>query len=464
VRIVWPDSVLQSERGLAALELHRIQEKERKPSSCPILFAWTGESFQFVADFLGVGGLGYLEGKDAYSKPDPTEYVLLPPLEPRDGSYVLQVLEPLEECTYLDELQLTAVDHPADVTVLPDEMFAVRGPVPGFRLLAFREPALPGAAVDSTGRDVTREVSAVDRVYANTLRRDPRFPGLARESHWIELDFGGRLDRLLEKGGAGARPYLFLHGFIEYGYSTSNFAAWQARAAFRAPTVSVERGGRRVPLREEWGFPAGYPRHMSVDLTGLLEKGDRRLRVETNMEILWDQAFVADAASASVTAVDLSLDRAELSRVGFPAEESPDGSVPPVYVWRGFKQESPYKPFPGAFTRYGDVRELLAAADDRHAILGPGDGLKVEVRKDRLPPLAPGMRRTFLARTVGYCKDMDPYTAHPGGVEPLPFRAMSGYPYGADESYPRTPGTESYLREWNTRVVPGPAAPGWPAE
>jgi hypothetical protein len=69
------------------------------------------------------------------------------------------------------------------------------------------------------------------------------------------------------------------------------------------------------------------------------------------------------------------------------------------------------------------------------------------------------MRRTFLARTVGYCKDMDPYTAHPEAVEPLPFRAMSGYPYRPDEAYPATPEAAAYRREWNTRVVPLPTVP-----
>ncbi len=31
---------------------------------------------------------------------------------------------------------------------------------------------------------------------------------------------------------------------------------------------------------------------------------------------------------------------------------------------------------------------------------------------------------------------MDLYTAYPHTVEPLPFHAMSRYPYGTDEQYP----------------------------
>ncbi len=101
------------------------------------------------------------------------------------------------------------------------------------------------------------------------------------------------------------------------------------------------------------------------------------------------------------------------------------------------------------------MRELIARTDDRFAILGPGDRLSLRVRADRLPPLEPGMKRTFFAKTIGYCKDMDLYTAHPDRVEPLPFQAMKAYPYPMGESYPERRELESYRKEWNTRVVEG---------
>ncbi len=453
VRILWPDSVLQSELGLAGGRVRKIKEIERKPSSCPILFTWTGKGWELVADFLGVGGLGYLELPGVYSKPDPSEYVLLPALEPAGGRYLLDILEPLEECTYLDELKLTVVDHPAQLTVIPEEMFAVKGPAPEFRLLAFRERLFPVSARNDGGADVTREVRDVDRRYANEVRRDARFPGLAVGDHAIELDFGGGI-RTFFAGPRQPRMYLFLHGYVEYGYSTSNFAAWQAKAVFHAPSVRAERGGKWVTLREEWGFPAGYPRYMTVDLTGLLEPWDHRLRVDTNMDIHWDQAFLADASAGdSLSVTELAADAAELGFRGFPPEEAPDGESPPVYAHRDFDPETSFKTLPGNYTRYGDVRDLLSSVDDRFAILGPGDGLAFEVSVDRLPPLPPGYQRTFLARAFGYCKDMDLYTAHPDRVEPLPFRGMSGYPYRPEEARASPAAQGAYAGEWNTRVV-----------
>ncbi len=135
VRILWPDGVLQSEPGLASGKIHRIGEIQRKPTSCPIVFVWDGARYRYVADFLGVGGLGYLEAPGVFSKPDPTEVLELPALVPAKGpggedELRVSLVEPLEECTYLDALELAAVDSPEGVTVHPEEMFPVKGPAP----------------------------------------------------------------------------------------------------------------------------------------------------------------------------------------------------------------------------------------------------------------------------------------------------------------------------------------------
>jgi hypothetical protein len=465
VRFLWADAVLQSERNLAGGKVHDIKEIERKPTSCPMLLVWNGEEFEFVGDFLGVGGLGYFELPGVYSNPDPTEYILIDTLRPLEGEYALEIIEPMEECTYLDEFKLTVVEHPADLSVIPDEMFAARGPAPDFGLLPFRGKILPVRAATETGVDVTPDILEIDRKYSSRFQRDRRFPGRSQERHALVLEFDDRIDGLVVEEGTGAsstrepRPYLALYGFVEYGYSTSNFAAWQAGASFHAPTVEVERNGRWMPVREEWGFPGGYPRYMTVDLAGCLKSGDRRLRVVTNMDIHWDHAFLLDALDGALLEVhDLPVDRASLSFKGFPREESPDGSIPKVTTYEDFDPIAPIKVFPGNYTRYGRVDELLSEADDRFVIFGPGDCLSLRIRAERLPPLPSGKRRTFLAKTQGYCKDMDLYTAHPDRVEPLPFRGMSGYPYDVGteaRQYPDSPALRTYRATWNTRRIEG---------
>ncbi len=48
-------------------------------------------------------------------------------------------------------------------------------------------------------------------------------------------------------------------------------------------------------------------------------------------------------------------------------------------------------------------------------------------------------------------------------MEPLPFHGMSGYPYGADESFPNTPEHRAWRSEWNTRPAYRHAVPLSPA-
>jgi len=473
LRILWPDGVLQSEPGLSADRLHRIEEKQRKPTSCPIVFAWNGTRFQFVADFLGVGGLGYLERPGIYSKPDPTEVLELPeirPVENAGGSreFRISILETLEECAYLDAVELVAVDCPGGITVHPQELFPVRAPAPEATLLSYRRALLPDRVTDLEGRDVTPALRRLDGVFGDTCRRDPRFPGAAG-LHGIILEWERGISASAGGPESGpARPVLFLHGYVEYSYSTSNFAAAQANVVLHAPTISAERDGQWVPLREEWGFPAGTPRWMAVDLGGLLRDGDRRLRIETDMEIYWDQAFLAAArpldlgeigggrvgsrAFGEIRVTTLIPDSAELRFRGFPRDDSRPGSHLRAYDYHDVSPREDMKPFPGNYTRYGAVQDLLSRADDRLAILGEGDEVMLGFRAARLPPLPAGHNRTFFLAAVGYCKDMDLYTAASGRIEPLPFRGMSRYPPPEGETPPggeRAAGRAAR----NTRVV-----------
>ncbi len=113
VMLHWPDGVAQAELGLTAGEVHRISELQRKISSCPVLFTWNGERFEFVTDFAGVGGLGYFSAPGVAAPPQVLEHVKIEPdqLRARDGFYELRITEPMEEATYVDRLELVAVDH-----------------------------------------------------------------------------------------------------------------------------------------------------------------------------------------------------------------------------------------------------------------------------------------------------------------------------------------------------------------
>jgi len=178
------------------------------------------------------------------------------------------------------------------------------------------------------------------------------------------------------------------------------------------------------------------------------------------MRVYWDQIFLAapldEAASReALTVSESKLGAAHLHRRGYPREHSPDGRQPRVYDYGIMDNSQPFRVMSGDYTRFGKVTELLTAADDRFVIFGRGEEVTLEFLVKGLPVIPKGSIRSFVVHTTGFCKDMDPHTAHGETVEPLPFRGMSAYPYPESESYPDDPLHRGYRRDWNTRRLEG---------
>ncbi|MFQ5653655.1 MAG: FG-GAP-like repeat-containing protein [Planctomycetota bacterium] len=447
LRILWPDGVMQAEVEIPLDTCHTVKEVQRKSSSCPILFAWDGGSYRFITDFMGGGGLGLWIGLDEYGPPDPTEVVRIEPgaLAAIDGELRLSVMEPMQEVCAIDRLALIAVDHPAGTAAYADERFAIEGPPATGAVLAIDESRMrfPVAARGHDGADVRGLLLDSDRRYPDGWRLDADLVGYA-EPHSLEISFGEALPR-------DANLRLFLEGWVEYPYSRINFAAWQGGRRLEAPTIHWRRDARDGwhLLGREIGYPAGMPKTMALDIRGAVAAGARELRIDTNMEIYWDRIFAAPVLpGASVVKRAVPLKGAALRFGGYPRELSDDGRLPATYHYALRDPHLPYRAIKGRLTRYGEVGELVTAADDRFAILGGGDELLLRFDATALPPLPAGRRRTFLLDTLGYCKDMDPLTAEPDSVEPLPYAGMVTYPPPAGA---REPERREYRRAWNTR-------------
>jgi len=449
LRIIWPDAILQGEVEVAANRVLPVDEVSRKPSSCPYLFAWDGTQFTFVGDFGGVGGLGYYVGNGHYAQPDSTEYLPLPQLAPRDGDYVLQSLTPLEEITYFDEAKLLAVDHPVGTEVFPNEMMAISVSPPEFELFCFAHRMHAKTAINESGKDVTDRLLRVDRRYAGATTSDPRFVGLA-EPHSVELDFGNQL----ADNAPQSRIVLFLYGWVEYGYSSTNYAASQAGERCEAPTLEVWRDGKWIQLIREVGYPAGINHMMTVELTGHLRPSDQRIRISSNMELYWDEIFLAvPDGKAELHVHEAAPREADLHFRGYPREYSPDGQHPNLCDYHNLDRNVGWKLMAGDYTRYGDVRALLSQTDDCYVIMGHGEEITLRFAADEFGTVPDGYQRSFILKADSYCKDMDLYTAYPESVEPLPFHGMSGYPYRSDEHYPDNEQTREYRQTWNTRHI-----------
>jgi hypothetical protein len=459
VRIQWPDAVQQAVLDVPSGQANCIVEEQRRPDSCPLLFSWDGEKYAFVTDFLGVGGIGFLVAPGVYGAPDATESVKVDAsvVKPRkDGKLSFRVVEAMEETCYLDRADLQVVDHPSGVTVYPDERFAGEPPFPNGDLIAYGREILPVTARDQNGDDVTERVATVDRRYPDAFKLHPRLLG-ATDEQVLELDFGDRLADV--KPGDGVE--LCANGWIEYGYTRTSVAAAGEGFSYVGPLLEAwsESDKSWKTLVASLGYPAGFPRVMTYDLTGKVSRDTPRLRIRTNYEIYWDRVWLApklDAAKTThVTVLDPSS--ADLRWTGYPREYSPDGRAPRIYDYQTMDPSAPWKTMEGDFTRYGAVLPLLIASDDEFVIYGKGEEIELLFDTAKLPPLPAGWKRSYVLRFDGYCKGQELYTANGWTVEPLPFHAMSNYPYRADERYPDDAAHRQYRAEWNTRHVRGVA-------
>ncbi len=420
VDLLWPDGLIQSETALEPGAVHRIEETQRQTSSCPVLFAWDGTKYAFVTDLLGVGGVGFWVAPGVYAPPAPQEALLLPEglLKPRGTELALKLGEPMEESCYLDGVQLEALDVPPGWHVTVDDRMAVEGPAPTGRIVFYRECALPMSAVDQAGRHLRGALLHTDLKAAPTAPLDDRFIGRTAE-HVLTLAF----DRALDEGPGS--PVLIADGWVEYPYAQTMFAAWQAGAAYEAPTIEAKGAdGVWKVVIEQYGYPAGMPRESSVPLEGL-PQGTRTLRIRTTQEVYWDRLAVAWAEPCpTARTTTLPLTSSHLGDVGFAKRTTAPQRLPHYdYARRAPLWDARYQT--GFHTRLGPVDELLAATDDAVVIFGPGE--EVDMRF-ALPakPAPEGWTRRYVLRTTGWCKDMDLFTKDGETVGPLPVRAVDG--------------------------------------
>ncbi|HEX4748217.1 MAG TPA: hypothetical protein VH302_01625, partial [Bryobacteraceae bacterium] len=129
----------------------------------------------------------------------------------------------------------------------------------------------------------------------------------------------------------------------------------------------------------------------------------------------------------------------------------PRRQQPEQFVYDDVRFTSSWNPTPGMYTRYGDVRPLVTGVDDKLIVMGSGDELKLEYPADKLPSLQNGWKRDFLLLVDGWAKDADANTAFSQSVLPLPFHAMSSYPFKPGEHYPSDSEHQRYVSEYLTR-------------
>ncbi|MFQ5770739.1 MAG: ASPIC/UnbV domain-containing protein, partial [bacterium] len=444
--ITWPSGIKQFVPNVPVNLRTTITEERSTSTSCPHLYVWDGSKYRFITDFLGVGALGYPVEPNTYYYPDSDEYIKIDGafFKPKDGLYSLQILDSLQEVIYLDEVRLLAIDRPAEVDVYPNERFALLPPFPEFKIHTVKDVRPPVSAVDDNGNDILPLVRSRDR-------KHPDFKLLSykgyTQTHSMILDLGD-LSKAKE-------IILIIYGWIEYPESYSNLAAFQGNVKVKAPSVEViNKDGEWERVMEIMGFPAGFPKTMTVDLTDKFLTKDYKIRITTNLKIYWDEILVNTFSDeVPMTVTTLEPINAHLHWKGYPNYFTPDGKKPYIYDYDDVGDTAFWNDQRGNYTRYGDVTELLTRTDDKFVIMRHGDEITVNFDAKRLPELPSNWSRDFLFYADGFSKDMDLNTACSSTVEPLPFHGMSSYPYPKEESYPFDEEHLKYIEEYNTRSI-----------
>jgi hypothetical protein len=398
---------------------------------------------------LGAGVLGHWVGPGQRNVPRPVEYLKLEGVtpQPRDGRLSFRFMEPLEEAVYLDHVRLLAIDHAPDLDVYPNEYFASNPPYPNYKVIESRDARPPASAWDDRGRNVLPALTARDHRFVTGFQLLP-FKGFTNP-HTLELDLG--------EPYSGGPLRLLMHGYIEYFTATSMFAAYQAGIEPFAPYVEAhDENGKWIRVVDDMGFPAGLPRTSVADLSGKLPPGTKRIRLTTNLQIYWDQILIdrtSQRTTGEIRSTDVPLESAQLQFHGFPRaiERNTPGDI--AYNYDQASATGPFTRPVGAYTRTGDVTELVSRTDDRFVIFGSGDEVQLEFDARNLPQLPRGWKRDYFFFADGYEKDMDFYAAEGLTVAPLPYHAMPEYPFSTE--YPRTAQSEwswSDLLNLNTRM------------
>ena len=419
IRIIWPNGVLQSEFDQSADAT--VAASQRLKGSCPWLFAWNGREMAFVTDLIWRSPLGLrINAQDTADVLMTADWVKVggAQLVPRDGAYDLRITAELWETHFFDLVSLAVVDHPAGTEVFVDERFAV--PAPELRAVV-TGPVQPFAsAVDDRGTDVREIVNARDDRHLDFAGRGP-YQGVTRE-HFVEL--------VLPDDAPRTGPiYLVGQGWVHPTDSSINVAIGQGSHA--PPTglaLSVaDAGGRFRVVRPNLGFPSGKDKTVLIDLTGVFpERGPRRLRLSTNLEIFWDRlGWAVGRPDVEVEPRRLPLASADLRYRGFSVTQQTAPSSPerPRYQLAGTAPR--WLDLEGYHTRFGDVLPLLRDVDDRYVIMNAGDELAL--RFPEVPPPPDGMVRDFIVIGDGWVKDGDFNTDYSRTVLPLPTHARARY-------------------------------------
>ena len=429
-------------------------------SSCPYIFVWDGEKYVFVTDASSSSTLSigldratwaatpfYKDPNTNNNYPNPEGYAkiqsgnLVARTVGNETFYDIKNTTELNEINYFDSTSLKIIDHDVSVNVFPD--YRENGQI---HTIAKNAPA-PISVVDQDGHDVTSLLSQNDGVYYHSkLNVTPAYIDIKLSN---DETTPANLKLLIERGKEG--PFSGGSGSDTLQYK--NEAGEFVDVPSEYNVFVTQREGAPHPSRLR--FNSYGVETKVIDLSGLTIKDNTIRLIMTNTKRMWDIDYLAVDTNpdSAITVTSENPYYADLHFRGISSKVRTNPNDPnmiltePVYgeVTDAFISNKTT----GNATRYGDVTELLQSNDDKFVIMTQGDELAY---KYAVPAQASGTERDFIYYTNDYHKAY--IYALGDEIGPLPFSAMTQYPYHTDvESYPTDAEHNLYQSTYNTREI-----------
>ena len=318
-----------------------------------------------------------------------------------------------------------AVDHPADVAVFVDERFARQAPE---LAVAGDEDAATDRARRGTRPAPTSPRSCSASTVATSIRSRAADTRASRRSTSSTSISGAEIP-------ADVPTWLVAQGWIYPTDSSINVAIGQgaARPAARAcRSRPQDATGRWVMVAPDLGFPAGKNKTHPDRFVDGRARGRRARAAAAAADQPRDLLGRAGGGRrASGDADQDDEDRAGGGRAAISADSRRPSARAAISRRCRSTIDSPtrhqrWRDLVGFYTRFGDVRELVARVDDRYVIMNAGDELRLSFRCARR---AAGRLevRDFVLIGDGWEKDGDYNTSYSKTVLPLPQHGRPEY-------------------------------------
>jgi hypothetical protein len=388
-------------------------------------------------------------GDVVFSGGNPWDYVKLDKtlVATNNDYFDITLSQQWDELYYLDSAYMLVVDHPVGTNVYTSMTnYLNKGSTGQLYTVSNGTLSSPVSAKNEIGHDVLSQILQLDGLYTpgHNAWDNPSWNNITLNQ--LTLDLGNL--------SAAHQVKLVISGMVDWG-SADSYYAWINSFKDAASQGLVANGTEitpasymevkaangtwiRAPQDKQIPIPSDYnSRTFTVDLTDLFpaDVNDYQIRLTNSWNVTYDYIGIDTTSQQYMKIQTLMPTSAVLSQ-----------------FWETQSTAS------GAFTQYGDVTPLLQNADDMFVVGRQADQINILFSTDNLTAPAPGMERDYFFAVACWFKD--PPGAWGYGftytVDPMPFMAMSGFPYPTTESYPYDAAHLAYIQQFNTRIITAP--------